>query len=296
MALSAAVSPGAAVVSTAQRSVSTTVNVVGQWPGSRAVTFSVQAPDGWTANTPPSKVVHSNGLPTGVDVPLKLSIPEGTAEGTYPVAVTVRADGAGVITRQFTVTVRSARCGATASGQCGVDLSKDVNHDGTATVDASTQGNFDGGGWSYDAALLPPAGSGVLNGVTYDMPDTSGTAANFVEAHGQQVLLPSSQYSTLRLLGATHNGDVQTTATVTYTDGSTADVPLALTDWAAGSGHNGNSVEIAMAHRIKAGQGVDGPPVQIFGTSLALDPGKSVLSVTLPNDPHLEIYAATLVA
>ena len=296
VALSAAVNPSSAVVSTAQRSVSTTVSVVGQWPGSHTVQISVRAPAGWKPSLPrPVEVLHSNGLPASDDIPLTVSIPEGTAEGTYPITITVRSAGAGVVTRDLSVVVRSARCGATASGQCGVDLSQDVNHDGTATVDASTQGNFDGGGWSYDAALLPPAGAGVLNGITYDLPDTSGTAANFVEARGQQVLLPSSQYSTLRLLGATHNGDVQTTATVTYTDGSTADVPLALTDWAAGGGHNGNTVEIAMAHRIKAGQGVDGPPVQIFGTSLPLDPGKPVLSVTLPNDPRLEIYAATLV-
>jgi len=206
----------------------------------------------------------------------------------------VRVAGAGVVTRQLTVQVRAARCGVTVGGQCGVDLTRDADHDGTASASASTQGNFDGGGWSYDAALLPAAGAGALHGVTYDLPDATGTANNFVEAHGQQVLLPSGQYGALRLLGATHNGDVVSAATITYTDGTTASVPLALTDWAAGAGHNGNTVEIAMEHRIKAGQGVDGPPVQIFGTSLPLAAGKSVLSITLPNDPRLEIYAATL--
>jgi hypothetical protein len=34
--------------------------------------------------------------------------------------------------------------------------------------------------------------------------------------------------------------------------------------------------------------------VQLFGTTLPLNAGKSVLSVTLPNDGRLEIYAATL--
>ena len=296
VALSAAVNPGTLVVSTAQRSASTTVNVVGQWPGTRSVQLSAQTPAGWAADLASSVVIRSNGLPTGQDLPLKLSIPAGVAEGTYPVRVTVGATGATSVVRQLSVQVRSARCGATAAGQCGVDLSKDANHDGTATVAASTEGNFDGGGWSYDAALLPPAGPDVLNAITYDMPDATGTAANFVEARGQQVLLPAGSFKTLRILGATHNGDVVTTATVTYTDGSAAQVPLALTDWAAGTGHNGNTVEIAMDHRIKAGQGVDGPPVQLFGTSLPLDAGKSVLSLTLPADPRLEVYAASLVA
>jgi hypothetical protein len=295
VSLSAAVNPGTVVVSTAQRTVSTTVSVVGQWPGSRLVNATTQAPDGWTASVASPGVLHSDGLPASADLPLTISIPEGTAAGKYAVGVTVQAQGGGgTVTRQVTVDVREARCGTTVNGQCGIDLSHDANHDGTATVSASTQGNFDGGGWSYDAALLPAAGADALNGVTYDMPDASGTANNFVEAHGQQVLLPAGEYGALRLLGAAHNGDVVTTATVTYTDGSTASVPLALTDWAAGSGRNGNTVEIAMAHRIKAGQGVDGPPVQIFGTSLPLNSGKTVLSLTLPNDSRLEIYAATL--
>jgi hypothetical protein len=295
VAISAAVNPSTVVVSTAQRSVTTTVSVVGQWPGSKTMQLTVRGPQGWKPSSPtPVEVLRSNGLPASDDIPLTLSIPEGTAEGSYPVTITVRVAGAGVVTRTLTVQVRQARCGATAAGQCGVDLSQDANHDGTATVAASTQGNFDGGGWSYDAALLPAAGAGTIHGVTYDLPDATGPANNFVEAHGQQVLLPAGKYGGLRLIGATHNGDVVTTATVTYTDGSTASVPMALTDWAAGSGHNGNTVEIAMDHRIKAGQGVDGPPVQLFGTTLPLDAAKTVLSVTLPNDPRLELYAATL--
>ena len=59
----------------------------------------------------------------------------------------------------FTVEVRPApSCATVADGQCAVDLSDDLNHDGTATVTDSDQGNFDGLGWSYDGDLLPPAG------------------------------------------------------------------------------------------------------------------------------------------
>lgn len=71
-------------------------------------------------------------------------------------------------------------------------------------------------------------------------------------------------------------------------------MPLDLTDWAAGSGRHGNTVAIAMDHRIKSGQGVDGPPVQVFAASLPLDPGRAVQSITLPNNGNAEIYAATL--
>jgi hypothetical protein len=70
-------------------------------------------------------------------------------------------------------------------------------------------------------------------------------------------------------------------------------VPFALTDWASSSGHNGNTVALAMAHRIKAGQGVDGPPVNLFAASSALDGGRTVQSIRLPNNGNAEVYAAT---
>jgi hypothetical protein len=53
-------------------------------------------------------------------------------------------------------------------------------------------------------------------------------------------------------------------------------------------------VVLEMPHRIKAGSGVDGPPVRLFGISAGLDGGKTVQSVSLPNDPRVEIYALTL--
>ena len=71
-------------------------------------------------------------------------------------------------------------------------------------------------------------------------------------------------------------------------------MPIALTDWAAGSGHNGNTVAIAMDHRIKGGSGVDGPPVQLFGATAAADPARRLQSVTLPADGRFEVYAVSL--
>ena len=95
------------------------------------------------------------------------------------------------------------------------------------------------------------------------------------------------------MLGATHNGNVDTVATVTYSDGSAQTLPLRLTDW-AGDPAFGNTKAIPMPYRIRAGQGQDGPPVAIFGTRLALDPAKTPRSIALPADQRVEIYALTL--
>ena len=70
-------------------------------------------------------------------------------------------------------------------------------------------------------------------------------------------------------------------------------MPLQLSDWAGGAAF-GNTKEIAMPYRIRAGKGQDGPPVAIFGTTLALDPAKTVRWIGLPGDPRVELYALTL--
>ena len=186
----------------------------------------------------------------------------------------------------------SQSCAVTAGAQCGIDLSAARTTDGTATVTATTEGNFDGGGWSYDAALLPPAGAVTWGGVIYSAPAPGGAARNFVQAGRQTLSLPAQRRSTLRLVATAHHGPVPGTVTVRYTDGSTAATTLTVPDWCAPAG-TGTTV-LAMAHRIKAGQGVDGPPVNLFGFAVTLDPGKELRSVTLPDDPRIQLYALTV--
>ncbi|HEY2044678.1 MAG TPA: GH92 family glycosyl hydrolase [Jatrophihabitans sp.] len=295
VALSAAVAPATAVAATGTRSVTITESVVGQWPGSKRVVSEAQAPAGWAANvTQRIASVQSDGLPTGIDFPIRVSIPADAAAGSYPVTVTIKAAGAKTVTRSVSVQLKDVRCALASASQCALDLTSDADLDGTATTTAPASGNFDGGGWSYDAALLPSSGSDTIGGINYSMPDATGVTKNFLTARGQQLALPAGTYSALHVIGAAHGGDVTAQATITYTDGTTAQSALNLTDWAAGSGRNGDTVALAMDHRIKAGQGVDGPPVQLFATSLALDPNRNVQSITLPNNANAEIYAATL--
>ena len=178
---------------------------------------------------------------------------------------------------------------ATTGSQCAIDLGAERTLDGTATVAAPGDGNFDGSGWSYDAALLPAAGPVTWGGVTYSAPAPGGTAKNFVPARGQTLFLPVGKRSALRLVAAAHHGSVTGAVTVRYADGSSAATSLTVPDWCAA----GPTV-LTMAHRIKAGSGVDSPAVNLFGFSVPLDPAKEIRSVTLPDDGRLQLYAATL--
>ncbi|MGP3925529.1 GH92 family glycosyl hydrolase [Streptomyces sp. 8N616] len=272
-----------------------TLDVLGQAPDELRVTVTPKAPSGWkVAATPSSLVLRSRYLPVQKTVSLAVTVPGGAAVGSYPVSVTVAAKGTDAVTRTATVEVRPpATCATTAGEQCAVDLRRDRGHDGAATTAQPGQGNFDGLGWSYDGDLLPKAGPVTWGEVTYDAPDPSGTAANFVEARGQTLLLPDRAHSSLRLVAASHNGPVTTRLTVRYEDGSSAEVPLTVGDW-AGSVPDGSSTALEMPHRIKDGQGVDGPAVRLFGDTAELDASKTLRSVTLPDDPRVEVYAITL--
>ncbi|MHA3837241.1 GH92 family glycosyl hydrolase [Terrabacter sp. AAH1] len=298
LSLSMTARPNPVVVPTGAREARLSVDLVGQAPKSLPVQVDVAAPQGWSAAVGSSGdgavVLHSDGVPASSSVPATLKLPAGLGVGSHEVRVTASAPGVDPVTKVVTVQLQEALdCVAGAPG-CAVDLAPARNHDGTATVASPSEGNFDGSGWSYDAALLPAGTTWDWNGVTYAAPVTSGTTSNFVEGRGQTILVPAAGRSAVHVIGSTHNGDVSTALRLTYTDGSVQSVPISLTDWAAGSGHNGNRVAIAMDHRIKGGSGVDGPPVQLFGTTVVADPGRQLQSITLPGDDRFEVYAVTL--
>lgn len=289
---SAAVVPAA----DADQNVVLPLDVLGQSPDKLVATVEPVAPDGWPVSVTPDEplVFESNQLPVQQTGTVNLTVPANTPIGSYQVRVTVSAPDANTVTREATVEVRApAECGAQANGQCALELGPDRNHDGAATVAASEQGDFDGGGWSYDGDLLPPAGPVTWDGVTYLAPDATGTAANFVEARGQGLLLPAGNHGSLRLVGASHSGPVTTILIVQYADGTSAELQVTVGDW-GGETPDGSTVVLDMPHRIKAGQGIDTPPVRLYGTAAPLDAAKTVRSLTLPNEPRVEVYAVTL--
>jgi predicted alpha-1,2-mannosidase len=267
--------------------------VLVQAPGTVPVTLRTSAPDGWQAEPAQRTVrIASHDAPIQRDVPIQITVPANTNPGRYTVTTRVTAPGASAQTVSNVVVVSEASCAASGDDWCAIDLTDALDHDGTATVAQSAAGDFDGGGWSYDADLLPAAGPVEWGGTTYNAPDATGTASNFLEATGESVLLPEGSYGQLRIVGAAHSGDIAGEATVTYADGSTGTIPLELTDWAA-QPNFGNTVALQMDHRIKAGQGVDGPPVALFETRVPLE-SAPVRSIVLPDDDRIEIYAMTL--
>jgi predicted alpha-1,2-mannosidase len=272
-------------------SVTLAVDIVGQSPGILRPRVTATVPAGWTVSVRQPKPILSKRLPRSASAAVTVTAPPGAALTTYPISVKVTG-AKPVVTTASLVVSEPLTCAFDSGGSCAVDLGNELTRDGTATVESPAEGNFDGGGWSFDAALLPPAGPVTWGGVTYNAPSPTGTAANFAAATGQSMLLPAG-HSTVDLVVTSHNGPVGGGLTIGYTDGSYASVPLNVADW-CGSPTPGTSALLAMDHRIKAGQGVDGPPVSLFGVTVPATAGKQVRSLTLPAASGLYVYAVTL--
>ncbi|WP_246856052.1 PKD domain-containing protein [Nocardioides xinjiangensis] len=185
-----------------------------------------------------------------------------------------------------------------ADGECRpvADLSELFNNDGISTDANPGDGNFDGGGWSFAAELLPPAvqpdgGPVRLNGVDYDFGSPADGQLNNVEADGQVISLPTGTYDELSILATAHNGDVQEQGTLTYNDGTTAQVPLRFTDWAV-TPKFGEEIAIDMPYRHNGG-GDTSPRVMIFTQRVALEAGKQPDTLTLPVNPKLHVFAVS---
>jgi predicted alpha-1,2-mannosidase len=268
-----------------------TVDIVGQAPGVLHPRIAVTVPAGWTASVTQPRALVSHRLPVATTAAVTVRAPAGAVPSSYDMSVSVVGAQPEVATASLVVRT-PLTCAFVSDDRCAVDLRGELDRDGTATVAEPDSGNFDDVGWSYDAASLPPAGPVTWGGVPFDAPDPTGAAPNFVQADGQALLLPASApASALHLIVTSHNGPVSGALTLGYADGTTEAVPVTVADWCGGP-IAGTTTALAMDHRIRAGQGVDGPPVSLFEATIPV--GAGLRSVTLPAEQHLFVYAMTL--
>ena len=157
------------------------------------------------------------------------------------------------------------------------------------------QGNFDGGGASYSAQALAaqgwtPGTTKMAGGVNFTWPQsTSGWPDNAI-AQGQTITLNAPPLTkTLAFLGSATNGPSEGVVTEHYSDGSTAQYWLGLSDWTLNGGSSqpsyGNQTAIKLSYRNCS---YCSPPQQsvatyVFDAAVPVDPGKTLTSVTLPD-------------
>ncbi|MFF5204207.1 GH92 family glycosyl hydrolase [Micromonospora parva] len=149
--------------------------------------------------------------------------------------------------------------------------------------------------WAYSRAAL------VAGGVTQGQPQqVPGTALRFTvpvipagrpdnaTGNGATVVLDLPQDAkSISFIGAGTQGNQSTTGTATFSDGSTASVPIQFSDWTLGGNANGtpsygNVIVARTAYRLQ-GTSRDGAQPFLFATApYQIPAGKTLVSVTLP--------------
>jgi beta-glucosidase len=148
--------------------------------------------------------------------------------------------------------------------------------------------NFDGTGESFSAQALAagtptplaPGGQATFGGTTFTWPSAVGAPDNVI-ADGQIIDLSGSG-TELGFLGAAGFGTASGTGTITYTDGSTQQFSLAMADWFNNAPVAGDQIATTTTS-WNFSSSTQGPhPVSIYFSSVPLQAGKTVASVTLP--------------
>ncbi|GGY69325.1 alpha-1,2-mannosidase [Streptomyces olivaceoviridis] len=245
------------------------------------VRFRVQTPAGVTA-TP------AEGTVTDGAQEITLTAARDAEQGFAEVRVTVTS-GDSSYEQPVALTVAAPGTLLAAYNSTGVS-DDDGDHD---------EADYDGGGWSYSrqalaAAGLTPGKQATAGGLAFTWPASPAGRPDNASASGQTVLL-NSPADALSFIGSAVNGNQQTKATVTYTDGTTGTVDLSFTDWTVGGGGGsvqyGNEVVAKTAYRNVAGADKDPVATYVFATKPYQAPaGKQIKSVTLPRDTDLHVF------
>jgi len=259
-------------------------------PGaSAAASFTVE-----NTTTHPETVDWTASPPSGVTL--------GTSAGT------LTAPPHGTATATVTVTAGSATgsyaVGFSAGGARSA-LSVDVAEPGDVwpyynAIGVSSDGQdvpegYDGSGYTYSANALAadgvtPGGALTEGGVSYTWPDEQPGALDSIWSAGQVIPMSLPAGATkIGLLGSAidaGSGGATGTLTVTYTDGTSQQIPVTFGDWTLGAGAYpvppSDVIAAATPYRDLTSGGSQPVATYIYATSAALEPGKTVASVTLP--------------
>ncbi|MET7877458.1 GH92 family glycosyl hydrolase [Micromonospora profundi] len=189
-----------------------------------------------------------------------------------------------------------------ASATVGVDVAYVPEGGLTAAFDTVCIGDegtlaadCDAKSWAYSRAAL--AAAGVTPGQRHEVPATALAFTLPVIPAGQpdnatgngatiDLHLPADARS-ISFIGAGTQGNQSTTGTATFSDGSTASIPIQMSDWTLGGNANGtpsygNIVVAKSAYRL-SGTSRDGAQPFLFATApYQIPAGKTLVSVTLP--------------
>jgi hypothetical protein len=151
---------------------------------------------------------------------------------------------------------------------------------------------LDGTGDAYSATLLGT--SLAWNGTTFTFGSETAGASNAWS--NATVTLPSGIFNTLEILATGVNGNQTSQVfTVEYTDGSTTTFTQSLSDWGSQTAPYSNETVVkVMSYRNHDDGTEQSGPWRLYGYSFAINPAKTVSTLTLPANANVSVLAAAL--
>jgi hypothetical protein len=277
---SAMLAPGASVKETIELN-----NAGGATP--LTASWNASVPGGAVTVSPASGTLTAAAGQAGTTT-VTLSAPQNAPQTVATMTVsTTASNGSPVIPASLPVTVAPPGSIVRAYNDVGI-----VNDSSPLT-----SGGFDGSGTSYSAQALAaggltPGATVTHDGVTFTWPNAPAGLPDNVITGGQTITVSGSG-STLGFLGATSNGGASGTGTIAYTDGSTQQFTLAMSDWWSNAPPPGGDI-LASFPSIVSASGPETQKVSIYYDGVALQPGKTVQSITLPNVSNMHVFAAAI--
>jgi lysophospholipase L1-like esterase len=216
----------------------------------------------------------------------------------YPVRVVFAGDTRAGPGQSLDLTVLVAQSGSllTAFNNTGISNDTDV-----------PAADFDQDGNSYSAQALAAAGLSAgkavtVSGVTFTWPLPAPGYPDNARAQGQLVMVNApAGTQTLGFLGSATGGPARGIVTLRYSDGTSAQYWLGLSEWTLDAGSAkpsyGNQVVATMSYGNcdTCSSGQDAVSAYVFYAALPVNPGKTLTSVTLPSSAgpgEMRIFAA----
>ena len=188
--------------------------------------------------------------------------------------------------------------GVAVAASTAVDLSGEFNFWGIANgqTQAANNEGFDHNGHYYYSGDLPS--ELTWSGATFELGPTSTSkhgTNNFVQAQGQSIGLPTGDFGWIYLAAAAANGSqTNQTFTLHFSDGSQETWTQSLSDWCAYESFDGQTVLHTQSNWVDQVGNVRSQTNRVYGYAYQLPAGKTLLSITLPNNHDVGILGISL--
>jgi beta-glucosidase len=248
--------------------------------------IAVAAPPGWTVQALTPTTVAKLAKNQFATAKFKVSIPAAAKGGTYQLTVTSSGTVHGSAAKSQTMLTVIVPFASLEAAYDTVGLTDDSNH---------APGNWDPAGYSYSAqglaaAGVTPGGTLTVSGSSVTFPAQAPGTDDAVTAAGQVVNV-NAKTAHLVIVGAATYGEVTAQIHVTYTDATSADIPVDFSDWYSNAAASGSS--LVATTRWNGPPGVADHDVSIYGAVAAVDSSKTIATITLPNSTNLHFFTVS---